>query len=92
MLNSFAGDLFVCSNLCCSRLGCSTKCLGVLQTGLPSGDVAKKLVSKGRLPSIGTCKDVGVGGFALQGGLGWISRYHGAAADFIQSMDVVVVG
>lgn len=46
----------------------------------------------GRLPSIGTCQDVGVGGFALQGGLGWVVRYHGTAADFIQSLDVVVVG
>lgn len=78
--------------MCCAQLGCCTKCLSVLQTGLPTGEVAKRLVSKGRLPSIGTCKDVGVGGFALQGGLGWVTRYHGTAADFIQSMDVVVVG
>ena len=64
----------------------------MLQTGLPTGEVATRLVSKGRLPVIGTCKDVGVGGFGLQGGLGWTLRYRGTGADFIQSLDVVVVG
>ncbi|BDA51596.1 probable xylooligosaccharide oxidase at N-terminal half [Coccomyxa sp. Obi] len=66
--------------------------LVTVQTGLRTGDAVERLVSKGRLPSVGTCKDVGVGGFALQGGLGWITRYRGAASDFIQSLDVVVVG
>lgn len=60
--------------------------------GVKSGEVAAALVPKKRLPSIGTCFNVGVAGFALQGGLGFVLRYHGVAADFIQSIDVVTVG
>ena len=65
----------------------------LLQMGVKSGAIANALINKyHRLPSIGTCFDVCVAGFALQGGLGLIYRYHGTGADFIQSMDVVTVG
>ena len=65
----------------------------LLQMGVKTGTVAYALTNKyHRLPSIGTCFNVCVAGFALQGGLGLIFRYHGVAADFIQSMDVVTVG
>ncbi|CAL5219872.1 g1792 [Coccomyxa viridis] len=64
-----------------------------VQMGVKSGAIANALTNKyHRLPSIGTCFDVCVAGFALQGGLGLIYRYHGTGADFIQSMDVVTVG
>ena len=65
----------------------------LLQMGLVTGTVAYALTNKyHRMPSVGTCFEVCVAGFALQGGLGQIFRYHGTAADFIQSMDVVTVG
>jgi hypothetical protein len=55
------------------------------QMGVKTGTVAYALTNQyHRLPSIGTCFDVCVAGFALQGGLGQIFRYHGTAADFIQ--------
>ncbi len=78
----------------CSRTSCTTRLTLalLLQMGVNSGEVAAALVPKKRLPSIGTCLHVGVAGFALQGGLGLVLRYHGAAADFIQSIDVVTVG
>lgn len=64
-----------------------------LQMGVKTGTVAKALTNKHRrLPSIGACFDVCVAGFALQGGLSLNFRYHGTAADFIQSMDVVTIG
>ena len=65
----------------------------LLQMGVVTGTVAYALTNKyHRMPSVGTCFEVCVAGFALQGGLGQIFRYHGTAADFIQSMDVVTVG
>ncbi len=85
----------VCSMLHpCSRASCTTwlSFALILQMGVKSGEVAAALVPKKRLPSIGTCFNVGVAGFALQGGLGFVLRYHGVAADFIQSIDVVTVG
>jgi FAD/FMN-containing dehydrogenase len=61
--------------------------------GVKTGTVAYALTNQyRRLPSVGTCFNVCVAGFALQGGLGQIFRYHGVAADFIRSMDVVTVG
>lgn len=60
--------------------------------GSPSGLVAEKLLPYGRLAIVGTCHGVGVAGFTLQGGDGWASMWHGAGADFVQSLDVVVVG
>ena len=65
----------------------------LLQMGVKTGTIVNALTNKyHRLPSVGTCFDVCVASFALQGGLGLIYRYHGTAADFIQSMDVVTVG
>ena len=65
----------------------------LMQMGVKTGTVAHALTNKHRrMPSVGTCFEVCVAGFALQGGLGQVFRYHGTAADFIQSMDVVTVG
>lgn len=62
------------------------------QMGNPSGNVDAALLPYNRLPVVGTCHRVGVAGFTLHGGNGWASMWHGAAADFVQSLDVVVVG
>ena len=79
----------------CSKLKC-TDYLTVavlMQMGVLTGTIAYALTNKyHRMPSVGTCFEVCVAGFALQGGIGQIFRYHGTAADFIQSMDVVTVG
>ena len=79
----------------CAGVKCTNRLIValLLQMGVKTGTVAYALTNKyHRLPSIGTCFDVCVAGFALQGGLGLIYRYHGTAADFIRSMDVVTVG
>lgn len=62
------------------------------QMGLSSGSVDSATLPYNRLPIAGTCNHVGVAGFTLHGGNGWSSMWHGAAADFVQSLDVVVVG
>ena len=66
----------------------------LLQMGVKTGTVANALINKyHRLPSIGACfRCFALLGFALHGGLSLGFRYHGTAADFIQSMDVVTVG
>ena len=37
----------------------------------------------------GHCNDVGLGGFTLGGGYGWMSRVHGMACDSLLAVDVV---
>lgn len=60
--------------------------------GAKSGDVARATVPQGFVPIIGTCQDVGVAGFTLQGGSGWASAYNGPASDNVLSLDVITVG
>jgi FAD/FMN-containing dehydrogenase len=62
------------------------------QLGAKSGDVARATVPSGFVPIVGTCQDVGVAGFTLQGGSGWASAYLGPASDNVLSLDAVTVG
>ena len=83
-------DLYQSSGAHCTPGGMK---LSALQMGVKTGTIAEALTHQyHQMPSVGECFDVCVAGFALQGGLGLIFRYHGTAADFIQSMDVVTVG
>ncbi|KAH9907509.1 FAD-binding domain-containing protein [Xylariomycetidae sp. FL2044] len=47
------------------------------------------LEGEGRLFAGGHCPDVGLGGFLLQGGMGWVCRSWGWACESIVGMDVV---
>ena len=43
----------------------------------------------GLAPLMGTSPDVGVAGFTLGGGIGWLARRYGLAADSVRSFDIV---
>src|SRR5919199_1192962 len=53
------------------------------------GDVITAAAPFGLAPLSGTSPDVGVIGYTLGGGLGWLSRKHGFAADSLLRADVV---
>ncbi|HEX4443977.1 MAG TPA: FAD-binding oxidoreductase [Galbitalea sp.] len=47
------------------------------------------LEQRGRFFNGGHCPSVGIGGFLLQGGQGWLARGHGWAAENVVALDVV---
>jgi FAD/FMN-containing dehydrogenase len=53
------------------------------------GDVIAASTPFGLAPLSGTSTTVGVAGYTLGGGLGWLSRKHGFAADSLLRADVV---
>jgi FAD/FMN-containing dehydrogenase len=53
------------------------------------GDVIAASAPFGLAPLSGTSPSVGVAGYTLGGGLGWLSRKHGFAADSLHRADVV---
>ncbi|KAI0594721.1 hypothetical protein F4775DRAFT_606014 [Biscogniauxia sp. FL1348] len=52
-------------------------------------DLNRFLNQKGRMFPGGHCPDVGLGGFLLQGGMGWNCKNWGWACEFIVGIDVV---
>ncbi|KAF4452287.1 6-hydroxy-D-nicotine oxidase [Fusarium albosuccineum] len=62
-----------------------------VQPGARLGHVATELYNQGkRAISHGTCPGVGVGGHALHGGYGMVSRKYGLALDWIKGATVVL--
>ena len=55
-------------------------------------DLDPFLAARGRFFAGGHCPTVGVGGFLLQGGMGWNCRGWGWAAESIEAMQVVTAG
>jgi FAD/FMN-containing dehydrogenase len=53
------------------------------------GEVIAAAAPFGLAPLSGTSPSVGVAGYTLGGGLGWLSRKHGFAADSLRGADVV---
>ncbi|WP_172979780.1 FAD-binding oxidoreductase [Agromyces agglutinans] len=53
------------------------------------GDVAAALAPHGLGISSGDTLDVGVGGLAVGGGIGWLVRTHGLTVDLIREVEVV---
>jgi FAD/FMN-containing dehydrogenase len=53
------------------------------------GEVIAAAAPFGLAPLSGTSPSVGVAGYTLGGGLGWLSRKHGFAADSLRRADVV---
>jgi FAD/FMN-containing dehydrogenase len=60
-----------------------------LGPGARWGDVIAASIPFGLAPLSGTSPTVGVAGYTLGGGLGWLSRKHGFAADSLLRADVV---
>jgi FAD/FMN-containing dehydrogenase len=57
--------------------------------GATAGAVAAAAGAHGLAPVLGLAPSVGVAGLALGGGLGWLSRAHGLAANNVVALDVV---
>jgi FAD/FMN-containing dehydrogenase len=57
--------------------------------GATWGDVTSAAAEHGLAALAGTASDVGVAGYTLGGGLSWLGRTHGLAANSVTSMDVV---
>ncbi|WP_308798339.1 FAD-binding oxidoreductase [Agromyces silvae] len=53
------------------------------------GDVAAALAPHGLGVSSGDTLDVGVGGLALGGGIGWLVRTHGLTVDAVRELEIV---
>jgi FAD/FMN-containing dehydrogenase len=57
--------------------------------GLKWGMVLEKTQEAGLAPLLGSSPDVGVVGYTLGGGLGWLARKYGLAADSVISIELV---
>lgn len=57
--------------------------------GVKWGAVLDKAAPEGLAPLLGSSPDVGAVGYTLGGGLGWLARKHGLAADSVRSFEVV---
>jgi len=60
-----------------------------VQAGALSGDVAAAAGEHGLAPLLGSSPDVGVTGFTVGGGLGWLGREFGFACNSVLAADVV---
>lgn len=60
-----------------------------VQAGARWGDVASAAAPFGLAPLSGSAHDVGVVGYTIGGGVGWIARRFGYAADSVLSAEVV---
>lgn len=63
--------------------------VATVAAGALSADVATALAPHGVVALSGMSPDVGVVGFTLGGGLGWLGRSHGLAADSVIAIDAV---
>lgn len=67
----------------------ATQCVCVTAAVQGGGELSPYLERLGRFFPGGHCTDVGLGGFLLQGGMGWNTRGLGWAAERIVAIDVV---
>ena len=61
-----------------------------VQAGAKWGAVLAPAQEHGLAPLLGSTTDVGVVGYTLGGGMGWLARHHGLASDSVVSFDVVL--
>ena len=62
---------------------------GWVQPGVKGEQLIVALREQGLFFTTGHCNDVGLGGFTLGGGFGWMSRAHGFACTSVLALDVV---
>jgi hypothetical protein len=60
-----------------------------VEPGVKWGEVLQQAQTFGLAPLLGSSPDVGVVGYSLGGGIGWLVRKYGLAADHIRSLDLV---
>jgi FAD/FMN-containing dehydrogenase len=60
--------------------------------GVTMGEVVAAAAPLGLAPIAGSAMSVGVAGFTLGGGVGWLSRAYGFAADSVLAAEVVTAG
>ena len=58
--------------------------------GALAGDIADAAAAHGLAPVLGLASTVGAVGFALNGGVGWLSRRHGFACHNVRAISVVL--
>lgn len=63
-----------------------------VEAGARWGRVLEKTAPDGLAPLLGSSPDVGAVGYTLGGGLGWLARRYGLAADSVRSFEVVTAG
>jgi len=63
--------------------------IGIAQAGALSGDFYREAAKYGLAPTAGQFSSVGIGGFTLGGGIGWLARKYGLAADNLAEAEVV---
>lgn len=59
--------------------------------GVKWGPVLQAAQQYGLAPLLGSTTDVGVVGYSLSGGMGWLSRKYGMSVDSVLSLDVVTL-
>lgn len=60
-----------------------------VQAGAKWGAVLTPAQEHGLAPLVGSTTDVGVVGYTLGGGMGWLARHYGLASDSVRSFDLV---
>jgi FAD/FMN-containing dehydrogenase len=60
-----------------------------VQAGTLTAEVAEAATEVGLFPLLGSGPDVGVVGYTLGGGLSWLGRKHGLAANHVTAVEVV---
>jgi FAD/FMN-containing dehydrogenase len=63
-----------------------------VQAGVLCGDVGAAAGEHGLAPLLGSSPDVGVVGFTVGGGLGWLGREYGFACNSVRGAEVVTAG
>lgn len=80
--------LLVTSKLKSVRVDAARQTVWV-QAGVQWGDVLAPAQAVGLAPLLGSSLDVGVVGYTLGGGMGWLARKYGMAADSVNFFDLV---
>jgi FAD/FMN-containing dehydrogenase len=65
------------------------RCTAVVRAGTLAAELADAATLFGLYPLAGSSSDVGVVGHTLGGGVSWLGRKHGLAANHVKSIDVV---
>lgn len=60
-----------------------------VEAGVKWGEVLEKTQALGLAPLLGSSPDVGVVGYTLGGGMGWLGRKYGLAADSVRYFELV---